>query len=101
MFTDNLLKELNKINSWILIPPWLIPLIILFVFLLGWLFPVEGPLDWTYDNYAKRPAVHRPSKCCAYPLPKPKKTEIFEDFNEDGEPEWYELVPMFNIEEEK
>ena len=23
---------------------------------LGWLYPIEGPLDWTYDNYASRPS---------------------------------------------
>jgi hypothetical protein len=69
-------------------------------FFLGWLFPVEGPVDYLYDNYASRPAIKRPSKCCAAPLPAPKKTEIFEDLNEDGEPEWYEVVPLFNILEE-
>lgn len=69
-------------------------------FFLGWLFPVEGPIDYLYDNYASRPAIKRPSKCCAAPLPAPKKTEIFEDLNEDGEPEWYEVTPLFNILEE-
>ena len=73
--------------------------IILLSFFLGWLFPVEGPIDYVYDNYATKPAIHRPSKCCATALPKPKKTEIYEDLNEDGEPEWYEVVPLFNTEE--
>lgn len=67
------------------------------LFLLGWLFPVEGPLDWTYDKFASQPAVHRPSKCC--PAPAPKKTKILEDLNEDGEPEWYEVVPLFEVNE--
>ena len=29
----------------------LLILIILLGFLLGWLFPVEGPIDYVYDNY--------------------------------------------------
>ena len=37
-------------------------LLILFIvaigFLLGWIFPVEGPIDYVYDNYrAKKSAV--------------------------------------------
>ena len=69
-------------------------------FFLGWLFPVEGPIDYLYDKYASRPAIKRPSKCCAAPLPAPKKTEILEDLNEDGEPEWYEVTPLFSTLEE-
>ena len=74
--------------------------VIICSFILGWIFPVEGPIDYVYDNYATRPAIHRPSKCCAAPLPAPKKTEILEDLNEDGEPEWYAVVPMFVVEEQ-
>lgn len=65
-------------------------------FLLGWLFPVEGPVDYVYDKYAKNPAIKRPNKCC--PAPMPKKTEIYEDLNEDGEPEWYQVIPLFEVE---
>lgn len=68
-------------------------------FFLGWLFPVEGPIDYVYDNYASKPAIHKPSKCCA--APAPKKTEIYEDLNEDGEPEWYEVIPLFKVTEEE
>lgn len=32
------------------------------------------------------------------PALAPKKVKIFEDFNEDGEPEWYQLIPLFEIE---
>ena len=76
---------------------WFILIAILFL-LIGWLCPIEGPLDWTYDKYAKQPATYNPVKkrqCC--PAPPPKKTEIYEDFNEDGEPEWYQLTPMFEV----
>lgn len=66
-------------------------------FILGWLFPIEGPYDYIYDNYIEE--QKRPSRCC--PAPAPKKTEIYEDYNEDGEPEWYEIVPLFPISTER
>lgn len=64
-------------------------------FILGWLFPVEGPYDYVYDNYIEE--IKRPHKGLA--APAPKKTEIYEDYNEDGIPEWYEIIPLFDIEE--
>jgi hypothetical protein len=69
---------------------------------LGWVFPVEGPLDYLYDKWAFQPAHKQPenkrvTKCC--PAPAPKQTTVYEDYNEDGEPEWYELVPLFQVEE--
>lgn len=70
---------------------------IIFGFIVGWLFPVEGPFDYVYDNYANRPAINRPHK--GKPAPAPKKTQVYEDYNEDGEPEWYEIVPMYEVEE--
>lgn len=69
-------------------------LILLLGILLGWVFPVEGPLDWTYDKYASKPAIHQPAK--KFPTrvapPQPVK-EVFIDLNEDDEPEWYWIVP--------
>ena len=62
----------------------------------GWVCPIERPIDYLYDNYASQPAISRPSK--GVPAPAPKKVEIFEDFNEDGEPEWYQLIPLFEVE---
>lgn len=62
----------------------------------GWVCPIEGPIDYLYDSYASQPAINRPSK--GVTAPAPKKTEIFEDFNEDGEPEWYQIIPLFEIE---
>ena len=40
-----------------------LPIIIvaIFAFILGWLFPVEGPYDYVYDNYASQPANKRPN----------------------------------------
>ena len=23
---------------------------------MGWVYPIEGPLDWTYDDYASQPS---------------------------------------------
>ena len=41
-------------------------------FLLGWLFPVEGPVDYIYDNYkAERMAI----KLCPPQKPSAKFTE--------------------------
>ena len=62
---------------------------------LGWLNPNEGPFDYLYDEWSGNPAVHRPHRGVA--APAPKKTEIYEDYNEDGEPEWYTLIPMFEV----
>lgn len=31
-------------------------LIFIIGLVLGWLNPIEGPLDWTYDEYASQPA---------------------------------------------
>lgn len=36
--------------------------------------------------------------CKGVPALAPKKVKIFEDFNEDGEPEWYQLIPLLEIE---
>ena len=80
-------------------------IIIVIAFFLGWVFPVEGPIDYIYDKWASQPAIHQPEvkehkmKCC--PAPAPKTTRIYEDLNEDGEPEWYEVVPLFTVLEEE
>lgn len=63
--------------------------------ILGWLNPKEGPFDYLYDEYSNHPALHRPHRGC--PAPAPKQTQVYEDFNEDGEPEWYVITPMFEI----
>ena len=46
--------------------------------IIGWVNPIEGPLDWTYDEYASQPAHKYPSKVA--PLQKEKKViELDED----------------------
>ena len=49
---------------------WIIILCLVIAFSLGWLFPIEGPFDYVYDDYASQPAHNRPSKCCASPVEK-------------------------------
>lgn len=51
-------------------------------FLFGWLFPVEGPIDYIYDN--KVPVKNGPS---IKPI-----TEIYVDLDEDEVPEWYWVI---------
>ena len=99
MFIDNLLKDLHKIQDWVMLPPWVLWVIAILFLFIGWLCPIEGPFDYVYDKYAEHPAIHRPHK--GIPAPPPKKTQIYEDFNEDGEPEWYQITPMFEIKVEE
>lgn len=39
---------------------WVCLICIIIAFLLGWIFPVEGPIDYVYDRYASTPAHKRP-----------------------------------------
>lgn len=83
---------MNQIIVWIsIIAALLIGL------LFGWLCPQEGPFDYLYDAKSSNPAMHRPHRGIA--APAPKKTEIYEDYNEDGVPEWYFIIPMYEVEE--
>lgn len=36
---------------------------------IGWLNPIEGPLDWTYDEYASQPSI----KTQRHSISAPKK----------------------------
>lgn len=69
-------------------------LVVLFLgIVLGWLFPVEGPLDWTYDKYASQPAHYRPKKAPTRVAPVQKPVKEIIDLDEDDEPEWYLIIP--------
>ena len=48
----------------------------------GWLYPVEGPLDWTYDEYASYPAHCKGPSRVAPPIREEKEIEEVE-FEED------------------
>ena len=58
----------------------LVIIVIIIGFLLGWLFPVEGPVDYIYDNY-------KAQKCAVKNGPlikeKPELTEEELDFIEE------------------
>lgn len=49
-------------------------------FLLGWLFPVEGPIDYVYDNYKAQKCA---TKNAPVILVAPKLTEEELDFIEE------------------
>ena len=59
-------------------------------FLLGWLFPVEGPYDYVYDEYASQHAHKNPSKVA--PL---KPYQIIIDVNDLSEDDFEALQEVF------
>ena len=59
-------------------------------FILGWLFPVEGPYDYLYDEYASQPA-HKSSTKVA-PL---KPYQIIIDVNDLSEEDFEALQEIF------
>ena len=65
--------------------------------IIGWLNPIEGPLDWTYDEYASRPAHKSPVK--AAPAQKEDKSS-FIWFLEDEEGATL-MFPMMVITEDE
>lgn len=48
-------------------------------FLLGWLFPVEGPVDYVYDNYVNQKVA---SKNCPVQPPEKFTEEELDYINE-------------------
>lgn len=64
--------------------------IILAGFLLGWLFPVEGPFDYVYDDYASQPAHKSPTK--AAPL---QPLQLIIDVNDLSEEDFEALQEIF------
>ena len=64
--------------------------VILLGFLLGWIFPVEGPLDYLYDEYASQPAHKSPSSYV--PL---KPYQIVIDINDMSEEDFEALQEVF------
>lgn len=65
-------------------------LVLLLGGLLGWIFPVEGPLDYLYDQYASQPAHRRP--VVAAPA-QPKQLII--DINDLSEEDFEALQEIF------
>ena len=50
--------------------------------IVGWLNPIEGPLDWTYDEYASQPAHKSPTRIAP---PKKEKPLFIWFFDEEEE----------------
>lgn len=81
-------------------------IIVLFGFFLGWVFPMEGPMDYVYDDYVgqktiKKPVVNSPTpntkEKLIYGIDIPDVEDVREvliDLNEDGEQEWYLFMPL-------
>jgi hypothetical protein len=81
----------------------LISILALLGFIAGWLFPVEGPIDYKYDEMVGNKTIKKP--VVNAPLPKeeykwdidiPDIKEVLIDLNEDGEQEWYLFMPLKN-----
>ena len=53
----------------------------------GWLNPIEGPLDWTYDEYSSQPAHKSPVKAA----PAQKKEIEIPIFDEDEDSILYNI----------
>lgn len=77
----------------------------LIFFTAGWIFPVEGPIDYVYDEHVgnktiKKPVVNAPApekKSYVFGIDVPDVADIKEvliDLNEDGEQEWYLFMPL-------
>jgi hypothetical protein len=86
---------------------WVCLIGVMFIgFIMGWLFPVEGPVDYVYDDYVGNKTIQKP--VVNVPAPETKKTliygvdapdvedikEVLIDLNEDGEQEWYLFMPL-------
>ena len=59
-------------------------------FILGWIFPVEGPIDYVYDDYASQPAHRSPTK--AAPL---QPLQLIIDVNDLSEEDFEALQEIF------
>ena len=68
--------------------------------LTGWLNPIEGPLDWTYDDYASQPA-HKKYPTKVAPMQKIEKElmDIPEEEEENQFPE-VTIIDFTNNDEE-
>ena len=65
--------------------------------IVGWLNPIEGPLDWTYDEYASQPAHKSPVKAAPAIKEKPLFIWWFEEEEEEMSPP--EIIQ--NVQEEE
>ena len=66
--------------------------------IIGWLNPIEGPLDWTYDEYSSQPAHKSPVK--AAPKQKEIKDILIIEDEEDEIPIYYGISNLLINNEE-
>ena len=88
-------------NRYTLIYPILLVLLIAIGFFFGWLFPVEGPMDYMYDESVGQKTIRKPVINCPrkeekykYDIDVEDIKEVLIDLNEDGEQEWYLFLPL-------
>lgn len=67
----------------------LVLVFIILGFLFGWIFPVEGPIDYMYDEYASQPAHRHP------PTAPLKSTQFIIDINDLSEEDFEALQSIF------
>lgn len=80
-----------ELQKWAVATVVLLPFIIALCFLLGWLFPVEGPFDYLYDNYASQPAHKSPSKAA----PTIEQYHLIVNINDLSEEDFEALQEIF------
>lgn len=51
--------------------------------IIGWIFPVEGPIDYVYDDYASKPAHKHPVVAPAPKLIPEFDPAIMEEMDEE------------------
>jgi len=74
---------------------------VFFGFVAGWIFPVEGPVDYVYDTHVGQKTIKAPVINCPkqeekyqYDIDVEDIKEVLIDLNEDGEQEWYLFLPL-------
>lgn len=77
-------------EKWLVVISILAVPILVFAFLLGWLFPVEGPYDYLYDEYASQPAHKQPSG-----IAPPINKQLIIDINDLSEEDFEALQAIF------
>lgn len=95
------------INEWqVEVAAWVVIFMLIFCgFILGWIFPVEGPYDSDYDELVgqrtmKKPVINVPVQKSdfKYEADVEDIKEVLIDLNEDGEQEWYLFMPLLKGE---
>ena len=82
---------------------WYLIILISLGFILGWIFPIEGPMDYIYDESIGNKTMKAPVVNTSVQQKKEYLLdgadvedikEVLIDLNEDGEQEWYLFMPL-------